>query len=507
MQYRTIPLPGGGKSPLPLCVIILFLISIFGAAAEGAILYVDIGNSSGTENGAGWATAYTSVQDAVDSAVNGDEIWVAAGTYTGTGEYVVEMAEGVALYGGFAGTETERSQRNWTANPTIIDGETQRKVLLGADNASLDGFTITRGGNYIYGGGMYNEGEFLNELSLSISNCSFVNNHAISGGAIYSDSADIEVTNCTFDQNGGLQGGAVYTMNSAPIFTFCIFTDNNAANRGGAMVNQSSDAVVSNCQFISNSVEYVMNASTGGAVYNQYSRSVFTNTIFRDNEADGFGGAIYTDGSGYAPTIINCTFRGNEAGDQGGAIFNKECDSVITNCILWDDSAENQGDEIYNDNASPVITYSCVDGYFPGTGNLDDNPDFVSISNLHLQEGSPCIDTATAAGAPGIDIAGHPRPVGSGYDMGAYEMPELINDDVLEDQDRIIFPAGFASLDPILSNTWVGATAMNINSSSKPITFFGKDPQGNTISTNDSLDPLVGRGQLANLTTELVPYN
>jgi len=48
---------------------------------------------------------------------------------------------------------------------------------------------------------------------------------------------------------------------------------------------------------------------------------------------------------------------------------------------------------------------------------------------------------------------------------------------------------------------------MNINSSSKPITFFGMDPQGNTISTNDSLEPLVGRGQLANLTNELVPYN
>lgn len=41
--------------------------------------------------------------------------------------------------------------------------------------------------------------------------------------------------------------------------------------------------------------------------------------------------------------------------------------------------------------------------------------------DLRLGEGSPAIDAGSAEGAPDDDLAGHPRPVGAGYDMGAYE--------------------------------------------------------------------------------------
>ena len=62
----------------------------------------------------------------------GDEIWVAAGTYPEhiknktAGPSGSEVAVDTALYGGFAGTETARDQRNWQTNLTILDGGERR---------------------------------------------------------------------------------------------------------------------------------------------------------------------------------------------------------------------------------------------------------------------------------------------------------------------------------------------------------------------------------------------
>ena len=107
-----------------------------------------------SKDGGSWANAKRTVQAAADAAtLTGGEVWVQAGTY---GERIT-LRHFVFLYGGFAGNETTREQRNWKVNSSILDGEQSGSVLsldhLGNWNV-VDGFVI-RDGMSKEGAGIY----------------------------------------------------------------------------------------------------------------------------------------------------------------------------------------------------------------------------------------------------------------------------------------------------------------------------------------------------------------
>ncbi len=222
------------------------------------IIYVN-DSASGSKDGTSWANAYTNLQDALDDASYGADIWVASGTYMPTVEVggegdkyrTFQMENGVAIYGGFPSTGNPTwVDRDWEENTTTLSGDIGVKGS-NSDNcyhvfyhpedsglngtAILDGFTITGGyadGSYTHndGGGMYNVSS-----SPAVTNCTFSGNLANSyGGGMYnhyysSYYSSPAVSNCTFYGNSSnYNGGGIYNDNSSPEVTNCILWGDTA---------------------------------------------------------------------------------------------------------------------------------------------------------------------------------------------------------------------------------------------------------------------------------------
>ncbi len=219
----------------------------------------------------------------------------------------------------------------------------------------------------IYGAGAYNS---------YLGNCSVYNNIAQSmGGGLYGGTA----ANCVFTSNSGLWGGGVY---NTPALNSCLFNSNTGKYGNAAYVSVDATSNMTNCIFVNN------NSSNNPAVFRDKSNT--SNPL----------------------NIVNCTFYYNDIKNNNGATY-------ITNCIAYDNCA------ITKTAGQLIVQYSDTATSWGDTGDISSPPLFVSApGNFHLQKTSPCVDTGTSTGAPNVDYDGTARPVGAGYDMGAYEYTE-----------------------------------------------------------------------------------
>ena len=438
-----------------------------GEGPQASILYVKPG---GTGDCTSWANA-CELQTALTSASAGGEIWAAAGTYTpGTNrDDTFQLVSGVALYGGFTGSETSREQRDWEANLTVLSGDigvqaessdNSYHVVTGSGvdaSAILDGFTVS-GGNAdgVYpalGGGMSNYNS-----SPTLSNVTFSGNTADYGGGMYNynssptltgvtfsgntagdwgggmfnwDSSSPALTDVTFNGNDAYDGGGMYNYdNSSPALSNVTFSGNTAEVEGGGMYNyDGSSPTLSNVTFSGNTAGY------GGGMYNYNSSPTLSNVTFSGNTAKYIGGGMKNSNS--SPTLTGVTFTGNTAGDWGGGMYNEEGSPAIANTILWANTAGSSGPQIYNaSGGTPSIQYSNVQGGCAaiagddcsGGGNIDADPLFVrnpspgaddtwgtaddDYGDLRLQLTSLAIDAGNNAAVPfGVttDLLGYPR--------------------------------------------------------------------------------------------------
>ncbi len=336
--------------PVVLCIGLLSL--MVSAGPMQRVIYVNAGNAAGPWDGKSWATAYKTVREGLKAVQPGAEIWVAKGTYMpteGTDRTAsFRLKPGVALYGGFDGTETRRDQRNWGKNRTILSGDIGLEgdssdnlyhVVTGAYYAALDGFTIT-GGN-ADGEAHYSKG----------------------GGMVNYFNASPTVANCTFTANAAGEGGGMYNYHfSSPRVTNCTFVG-NSADMGGAMVNRDGACPwVVNCIFKENYARW-----RGGAVLNDYGASpAFYGCTFSGNTTRGCGGGMYTDDNssqlGFTrPVVSNCTFERNRARCRGGAMANyNRCTPLVYGCIFTSNHARKGGGAVANDYGAVAMVNECT---------------------------------------------------------------------------------------------------------------------------------------------------
>ena len=322
------------------------------------------------------------LQTALTSAANGDQIWAAAGTYKPTTDVnnrdaTFQLKEGVAIYGGFAGTETELTGRNPRRYVTILSGDIDNNddqtpvitnlateshntansyhVVTGANNATLDGFTITAGNasassSSPNGGGMYISG-----VSPTLTNIIFSGNSADSvGGGMFNTFARPTLMHVIFSGNSAPYGGGLYNDASKTALTTVTFSGNSASYGGGMYIsgayNDDTGPTMTDIIFSGNSA-----SKNGGGLYNNfYCNWHLTNVTFSGNSANEKGGGMYNDDHS-TPYIEYSTFTGNTAGyGIGGGMYNIISDPVLST-VTFSDNTAGQGGGMFNDLSDPYL--------------------------------------------------------------------------------------------------------------------------------------------------------
>lgn len=325
-------------------VIIISLCLITSGSCIAAV-YVDVNAAGPTYNGRSWATAYKTIQTALNSLRYGGEIWVKTGLYN---ERII-MKQYVNLYGGFRGNETALSQRIIDAYPSIIDtGRTGRPIEVPANTwCIIDGFNITQG-FADRGGGICCRAN----SNAKIRNCRIENCEASAfGGGVYFDRyAQGEMTNCVIAYNASdIGGGLVVEYHSYPKLRNNLIIRNFAVTSGGGIYcPYHSGADLQYCTLAFN-VALV----NGGAAYTYQNGAVKLGyCIIAFNYAPA-GGGVFGGGTSSQTYINNCDLFANGGGNLGGAI-------TLPPAYLR------------NFSAHPMFVASSADDY-------------------HLSKGSPCV--------------------------------------------------------------------------------------------------------------------
>ena len=378
MNFSSIFLrPGRGS----VAALFLFLMLVPPVAAFAGIVYVDK-SATGLQNGSSWTHAFTTVQEGIDAASSGDQVWVAKGTYTPAAS--LQMKNGVTIIGGLGGWEYPEipdmlKHRDFSANPTVLNGNNNKNVFYHPvpgdgetaldHTAVLDGFTI-KNGKGDYGGGIFNDGN-----SPVFKNC-FITSCVASfcGNAVFNRGCAPKFFNCKIQSNTSLtgKGGGIYNSSAQPVFIACLIY-NNMANYGAGMYSTSSTVTMKNCRVVGNSTTSTnYNAKAGAGMHNSSCEVYLTNCDVNNNSS------VF-----YAP-----------------GIYNGSCSGTFLNCLVYSNSSRaHSNTNIYNSNSDITSSYTSSSGRLEG-GDPDTTTEQTGEMDYH---GNPRIYDGDDDGVTIID--------------------------------------------------------------------------------------------------------
>ncbi|NJO84469.1 MAG: hypothetical protein HC828_17985 [Blastochloris sp.] len=319
-------------------------------AQSVTIYYVSTASGNDANSGQTWADAFQTVQQALlvanPTAPDRVQIWVAAGTYysdQGGGQSANDrtatfsLKDNVAIYGGFAGTETSLAERNPAVNITILSGDLDQsgtisnhdayRVITSTANdntALLDGFTIT---------GAYANGNFPHD----------------SGAGIFTDTSMAQFVNLIVAGNfATAYGGGIANFNSTPIFSATQILSNTASTYGGGVYNSASAATFVDVTIRGNNADI---AGGGGANFD--STPLFSATLILSNTAGTNGGGVHNSAS--TVTFADVTIQGNTTNSRGGGLYNTDSTSTLMKTTLISNTARFSGGGLANEHNSTAI--------------------------------------------------------------------------------------------------------------------------------------------------------
>ncbi len=373
-----------------MMVMALFVMALAIAPSASAIVYADANLTTGANDGSSWENAYQGA-GALAAAVSlgsGEDIWVAAGTYSAT----IVMQSDVAILGGFTNGGTLET-RDPAANVSIISAsaeDAKEMCVYGASltNASIDGFTLQNAA----GRGLY-----LNAMNStnSVSNLIIQNCVAGGGAGIWVAGSSLTISDCVVTGcQGSDNGGGALITSSTVVMDGCSFIGNSStAGGGGAFVMQG--ATFRNCTFDANTCAWL---GAGIAFWSAGGPWEVEGCTFKNHSWDT-GGAICAWGGGNATDTLNVSdsYFENNAGYNGSAILMK---SVAGGSVANTKFVGNAGNDVL------CIHETDVDSHVPVTNCLfTGNTETGScLFNYEADAGGGTVDVVncTFAGNPGV---------------------------------------------------------------------------------------------------------
>ena len=290
------------------------------------------------------------------------------------------LRDGVAVYGGFSGTETQRSERSWQAHITTLSGDINNS---GNDNGNA--FHVVTGNGT-------DSTSILDGFRIEGGTATESDPHS-RGGGVYNSNGSPTLTNLVITGNRAHVGGGIFNSNSSPVLINVSLVGNRASSFGGGMANESgSSPVLTNVSFSGN------HAGTAGGGMDNYNSShpIIRNSLFWENWAISFDGTSHSiSNSDSTPSISHSLMEDCKP----AGIWNSGCGLEIGDTNLPD------ADPLFIDTPDPADAPS-------------------TAGNLRLRAESPALDSGDSAIVDAIvDLAGNARIVNQDVDIGAYERP------------------------------------------------------------------------------------
>lgn len=299
-------------------------------------------------------------------------------------------------------------------NVTLIDFTIINKGTLTCENSILSdgyGFSQDKYGNS-WGGAIYSPYHESKKFKVTITNCTFKNNYAEYGGAIYMDGGELNIVDSQFINNlaynyGGAiaceyntklsinrtkfvnsksindAGGAIY-IKEVNFDSNRVDIINSTSTFGGAITALNSNITISRLNAYNNSVKY-----DGGAIYHLYGKCSIQQCKFINNTARNGAGVFLNNLT--SMLIISNQFENNNASLCGGAIYSianpkltfqniYKNNHALVNKDLYETASFNVSD-IGNGNYTIYINDDTFDGAIPEYYNLNEHGYVSSIKN------------------------------------------------------------------------------------------------------------------------------